>query len=489
MRRTSLISFLLVAMFLFSAPAWPKFGIVKTHARFAMYHPPAFHAYGRQVRLEVNSVDARTGLIMVPRIQHLMEEGLVRQNIKVAPNARTLLECALTDSTAYLEMASRSESINVHLGEHAEEQKDGTTKQVEDCRVEKAPVTYLISSGHLAMQVKATDTQTQTVLMSQLVERSYRQESPIAGPPKCRGEAYPVFRPQSHDTLFILGFLGDQAIGETLPLAVGYNEPREVLLAVDDPLKSGDAQAVAGAWRDALDNWTKVSMRSRAAEAARQYNMGVAHEVMAAIAMGNWELNDATSHFYQSQECYSQALSLDPEEKYFRDTMARLQADQRLLQQQLQQASDEESARAGAGPGKPAPAAASSLTAPVDGWPSGDSSPVHDYRVYARTRLTGQKGRPTEAFRQELVAGAAGYGVDPDNALQVVNSEAQRLSALQQNVEGYRADFQAAAADGVITADERQMLRKRRQILHISDDQAREIESRFKIQETDRGER
>ncbi|PYV10709.1 MAG: hypothetical protein DMG23_06735 [Acidobacteria bacterium] len=208
MRRTSLISFLLVAMFLFSAPAWPKFGIVKTHARFAMYHPPAFHAYGRQVRLEVNSVDARTGLIMVPRIQHLMEEGLVRQNIKVAPNARTLLECALTDSTAYLEMASRSESINVHLGEHAEEQKDGTTKQVEDCRVEKAPVTYLISSGHLAMQVKATDTQTQTVLMSQLVERSYRQESPIAGPPKCRGEAYPVFRPQSHDTLFRWGLAG-----------------------------------------------------------------------------------------------------------------------------------------------------------------------------------------------------------------------------------------------------------------------------------------
>src|SRR5207245_1428548 len=167
------------------------------------------------------------------------------------------------------------------------------------------------------------------------------------------------------------------------PPAFCYTQRREVLLAVDDPLKSGDAQAVAGAWRDALDNWTKVSMRSRAAEAARQYNMGVAHEVMAAIAMGNWELNDATSHFYQSQECYSQALSLDPEEKYFRDTMARLQADQRLLQQQLQQASDEESARAGAGPGKPAPAAASSLTAPVDGWPSGDSSPVHDYRVYA----------------------------------------------------------------------------------------------------------
>jgi hypothetical protein len=70
-------------------------------------------------------------------------------------------------------------------------------------------------------------------------------------------------------------------------------------------------------------------------------------------------------------------------------------------------------------------------------------------------------------------------------ALQVLDSETRRLALVRQNMEKYREDFQAAAADAVITADERQMLRKRQQILHLADEQAKEIESQFKFQETD----
>jgi len=147
MRSARLISFFLAAAFLNPALGGAKFGVIKTRARFAMYHPPAFHAFGREIRVEVDSVDMRTQLMVAPLIQHLLEEALVHENFKVTPSARTLLRCTLTDATAFLRAASRSQSVNVYLGQHAEEDKNGKTKEVEDCKVQKARVTYLISSA------------------------------------------------------------------------------------------------------------------------------------------------------------------------------------------------------------------------------------------------------------------------------------------------------------------------------------------------------
>ena len=465
-----------------SAPLWSKFGVSKTHAHFSIYHPPAFLAQQRQLRLEVGSVDMRTGFLMVPRLQHFLEEALVSQGFRISPGARTELECTLTDSSAGLETVQRRESVNIHVGEHTEE-KNGKKKQVEDCKNRDVPVTYLISSGHLAMEVKAKDAT--SLLMSQMVERSYRQESAIAGPPKCGGEAYNLQRGQLQDPSAILGQLGDEVVSDTVALAAGYDEPRDVLLAVDDELKPGNNQAQAGAWSEALETWTHAAMHSAPGEAARQYNLGVAHEAMGAAAMHNGALDEATSHFAQAQECYSTALKTDPNEKYFRDTMARLEMDRGLLHQQLNQASQEQAVSGGAPPRR-GPPPTLPLTIPLDGWPDGEVGPVHDYRVYARTRLSAQKGRPSDALRQQLIAAAGDYGVQNDTALRVLDSETQRLEVVRKNMEQYRQDFAAAYAGGAIGPDEREMLRKRQQILHLSDDQVREVEARFQSPPTDR---
>ncbi len=53
------------------------------------------------------------------------------------------------------------------------------------------------------------------------------------------GATYGVALGQLQDPLAILGLFGDQVVDETLPLVTGYDEPREVLLAVDDPLTPG----------------------------------------------------------------------------------------------------------------------------------------------------------------------------------------------------------------------------------------------------------
>lgn len=485
MRYVRLISLVFVTMLLFSAPLLSKFGVIKTNVKFALYHPPAFHTQGRQIRLEVDSVDMRRGFMMVPRIQHFLENGLERQNFKLSPDARTVLQCTLTDATASLERVSRTESVNVHMGEHTEKKKDGKTKQVEDCKNQTVPVIFLVSSGHLALEVKATDTQTQALLMSRVVERSYRQESEVGGPPKCHGEAYVVAQNQWQDSDSILQQLGDEVTADTLSLAAGYDEPREVLLAVDDELKPGNAQAQAGDWQSAMDAWKNASTPGPAVEAARQYNLGVATEAMAAAAMHNWQLDDASSNLSQAREYYAQARKLDPNEKYFRDAEGRLKVDAQLLQQQEEQSSEGGSGNPGAAPNMPAPGAPPLPPVQLESWPAGEPGAVHDYRVYVRTRLSAQPGQLPDSLREELLAGAGDYGVQQDVALQVLDSETQQLTLLRQNMAKYREDFQAADVGGVITSEARQMLRKRQQILHLSDEQVKEIESQFKFKESD----
>jgi tetratricopeptide (TPR) repeat protein len=484
MRLERIILFLLAAFLLVSAPGWPKFGISKTRARFVMHHPPAFHSSGRELRVEVNSIDLRTGALLVPRLQQFLEQALIRENLKVTPNAQTVLQCTLNQADASVQRERRSESVNVHTGEHTAYDKEGKARQVEDCENQASEVTYLVSSGRLLLNLTATETKTQTVLLTQLVQRDYRQESAIAGPKKCRGEGYSVAAGQLQDPPSILTALSDQAVADTVKMAAGHDEPREVLLAVDNELKSGNAQALGGNWQQALDTWTSASLRKSETEAARQYNLGVAHEVLAAAAMRNDSLDEAGTHLNEAEKCYAQALNLDPGEKYFRDTLTRLQRDRQVLQKELEHQFLEQAETVPTAPAEGAASAAPLLSPiPLEGWPQGEADVVHDYRVYVRTRVGAQTEEPNEAFKQKLLASAADYGVKQGVALQVLESEVKRFLVLRQGVEKYSEDFRDAAADGIITADERAMLRKRQQILRLSDAQVKQTEAQFQVRE------
>jgi hypothetical protein len=472
-------------MLLVVGSAWPKFGISKTRARFVMRHPPAFHATGREVRLEVNAIDLRGGHRLAPRLQQMVGQGLAAENVKVTPNASALLQCTLNEVTGAVERQRRTQSTYVHTGEHTEYDKNGKARQVEDCKYQDSEVTYLVSSGHLALNVTATDTKTQTVLLTQLLQRDYKKESMMGGPKKCGGGDYTVDANQLQDAAAILAHLTDQAAADTVRLAAGYDEPREVLLAVDDELRPGNTQALAGNWSQALGTWTAASARKQDTEAARQYNLGVAHEALAAAAMRNDALDEATGHLNDAEKCYTQALKLDADEKYFRDTLTRLQRDRQVLEKELEHQFLEQAETAGsAGVANAATTVEpSALTIPLEGWPEGEADIVHDYRVYVRTRLSAQKEEPSDAFKQKLVASAVDYEVKQGTALQVVDSEVKRFLVLRQNMEKYKEDFHDAAADGAISADERAMLQKRQKILHLSDGQAKEVEAAFRVRE------
>ena len=472
------------AILMIAVSGWAKFGVSKTRAEITIHYPPAFHAPGRELQIRVNSIAPGSRGALAFRIQQLIEQALTRENFKVDSFARTSLEGSLNEAAASVEWQIRSVSFRIHTGEHTEYDKKGKAKQVEDCKQQQVNVTYLVSSGELSLNLTAVDSKTQSVLFTQLIQRTYRQESAIAGPKLCGNQAYTLSADQLQDRRAILARLADQAVAATAAIVAGYDEPRTLLLAVDNELKPGNTQALSGNWRGALEVWkeTVITPENPEKEAARQYNLGVAHEALAAAAMRNEDLDGAKEHLDAAEDGYKQALTLDRGEKYFRDTLERVQADRAVWKKQQEQQLLEQSEAANLAPSAGAPPVAPiTVNIPLEGWPENEKEAVHDFRAYVRTRMGAQTADLGEPFKQKLVASGADYGIPEATALQVVDSEASRLLVLKQNMQKYGEDFKDVAADGAVSAEEREVLRKRQKTLHLSDAQVSEVESHFPV--------
>ncbi len=323
---------LLAVVLLSAAPVGAKFGIIKTHVTFLLRHPPAFYTPARELSLDVTSLDPRGGPLVVPQLLQALQDDLRREDFRVNHAARTALRLTLTEAAAFVEQHTWLESMNVHVGERIEKDAKGKEMTVEDCKVEQAQVVYLVSSGGLFVDLTATDQKAQTVLFSQPVQKQYWDESPVSGPKQCGGREYGLRSGQMKDPAAILARIAEQVAAVTLPLVAGFDEPREVLLAVDDELKIGNTLAQLGQWEQALAAWKGASIRVTDTEAARQYNLGVAYEALAAAAMRSEQFEQARQHLDKAAEAYDRAVALDPKEKYFREPFERLRQDRDLLQ-------------------------------------------------------------------------------------------------------------------------------------------------------------
>jgi len=484
-RREAALLLVLGCLVVPAAQLLAKFGISKTRVTFLMHHPPAFVTPGRELRVDANSTDPR-GTIWASQLKGLLDQNLIRENFKPTPTAPTFLQFTVNQSEATVENQRRVESVNVHTGSHTEYDKKGNAREVEDCQFQQAEMTYLVSNGSLSVTVQVSETKSQAVVHSQVLQPTYNAESAIAGPTRCGGQGYGVRAGQLQSPQAILSSLIEQAAANTLRLVAGYDEPRSVLLAVDGELKPGNAQALAGNWRQALETWKGASIKEKArdTEAARQYNLGVAHEALAASAMRNNALDEANAHLNDAEQSYRQALGLDPGEKYFRDTIARLQHDRGVLQKEQEHQFMKQAVEAASLPQAPqAPSQPLTVDIPLDGWPENESPAVHSFRAYVRKRIETQKQEPSEAFRKQLSAEGADYEVKEGRAMQVVDSEAKRFLVLKQNLDKYRELFSELAGDGVISADEREVLMTRKKTLHLPDGLVKQVEAQFRFKE------
>ena len=474
MRRKLLFLALTSACLFAAAGLWAKFGITKTRAVYMVPHPPAFYTPGRELSLQVTSLDPRGGMVVVPPFRQMLHQLLMREDFNVTPRARTKLQCTVSEAIALVERQTRWESVNVHVGEHTEKDAKGKEKKVEDCRIQQAEVTYLASSGSLAVHVTASDLTKQSVLFTLPVRRLYRQESMVAGPARCGGKSYGILSGQLQDPHAILMRLSEEAMAAIIPPVAGFAESKDVLLAVDDELKPGNTHAQAGNWDRALALWEAASAPKPQTEAARQYNLGVAHEALTGLALKTGDLEQATAQLARAAEAHDRALMLDPNEKYFRDSVTRVFQVRPVLDGFREHESLERAETAGA---------RASLSTPGEGAPEGESRPIQDFRMFARQRIMAERWEPSEEFQRKLAARGAESGVALAVARQVVDSEVKRFLLLRQNQQKYQELFEELAEDGSISTYERATLRKEQSSLRLSDDLVREVEMQFQITE------
>jgi tetratricopeptide (TPR) repeat protein len=464
---------------------WAKFGWSKTWINFNMHHPPAFYAPGRELRIEATSVDP-VNANLANQLKAMFAQELIKANFKSAPGAETLAQFTINDIMASVERQTRLQTVNVHTGTHTEYTKNGKSYQVEDCQDQEHELTYLVSSGSLAANMQVTDTKSQAAVLEQVLEPKYNEESVISGPRQCGGKSWGANAGQLQSPEMIKRALIAQAVRHAIALTVGYDEPRKAMVTVDDELKPGNAYAAAGNWQQAFETWNKVQFgkdKEGHKEAARQYNLGLAHEVLAAEAMRNEKLDEATKHLADGEKCYQQALALDSGEKYYKEILARLQRDRAVLQKEQEHAFMKQAAEMAAEPPPSAAAAPLTVDIPLEGWPTGEAEVVHTYRQYVRTKVEAQTTEPNQPFKEKLIAAAADYEVKEGIALRVVDSEVMRFLIVRRNMEKYKDDFKDAAADGTVTADERAALRGRQKVLHLSDTQVKQVESQFRVKE------
>jgi hypothetical protein len=119
-------------------------------------------------------------------------------------------------------------------------------------------------------------------------------------------------------------------LGAQAAAVVSYgSEPVVVLLAVNGELQEGNTLAKGGRFEDALRLWSARTLKGRA-EAARRHNMAVAHEARAYRLP--LESEDHRLELEAARDLYRQAVGLDPAEKYFKESLERLEVSLRYAE-------------------------------------------------------------------------------------------------------------------------------------------------------------
>ena len=472
-----------LALILLAASAgWGKFGISKTRATYLMYFPPAFHVPGREIRLHFIADSVGREADLANRMEQQVGEALTQQTFRLNPSAATVLHASLDEARASVDRERRRISLNVHLGERIEKDKNGKEKKVEECKNQQVYAVFLTSRGKLALSLAVEEVATRTTRFSHTIERSYLVESMVDGPRLCNNRTYSISTGHLRYRSEILALLADQATLELVRLATGYTEDRAALLAVDDELKPGNALALAGNWPQAQAAWENAGIDpgDGKKEAARVHNIGVAREVMAIQALREDRLSEAETFLNEADQSFSRALELDSGEKYFRDPPERIQIARSVLEKMKEYRSLDMSVADDL-----VPAAVPDSQPATDASPGDlpeEAAPIRDYRLYVRTLLDARQAEPDAAFRKKLLAAAPDYQLPEAKAVEVVESETRRYRGLAQNMAKYAEDYRAVMADGTITTSEREMLETRRKTLNLTEAMARAVESQYRKQ-------
>jgi hypothetical protein len=307
-RRTAV---LLAVALLCGLDASAKFGISKTRVTLRRTKPPEIPILGETVAVEVTG--GRTASdAAISIVRSRVRDGLEGSGLRVVERPReadavvriTLdsLEVRLRESVTY-------EERYVKIGEKQvwnEKKQKYETKDVWGNRRE--PVTVTAATGDLSATVEVDS------------GGDHRSADASASYNEQFKEGKVATEARSEEALE--HFLVEEAANRAVGVVAFAPDPVEALLAVDGELKNGNRLAEAGLFDQALQEWSRKRLKGDT-EAARVHNIGVAHEALAyALPLHSGEHR---TELEKAREHYQMALSMDPDEKYFTEPMARIE--------------------------------------------------------------------------------------------------------------------------------------------------------------------
>jgi hypothetical protein len=361
----------LLAVVSVSPTALAKFGISKTRVIVPRMRPPETPLLAETVAVEVRSGSPEVTGSYVNLVRGRLEDALRNAGtyrlVDRSREADATLQVTIDSLRAEVRDEIRMERKRVKIGERQEwddKKKKTVTKDVYGDRDE--PVSWRVADGSLSASVEVDGPDGPR---TNDAGGSYHNQFKVSDhvPPEASTE----------ESLrrFLVQQTADRAAG-----AVTFSpDPVEALLAVNGELKEGNRLAEQGLFEQALEEWGKKTYKGDT-EAARLHNIGVGHEALACKFPPYTP--EHRSHLEQAREYFQKAVTLDRDEKYFREPPPRVEmslkyaASAALFMSELEQFREEKGERAqraapkardadGARPASSAPPSAGSASAPL----------------------------------------------------------------------------------------------------------------------------
>jgi len=453
----------LLHMLAFASLAWPQFGVVKKRVYLQVRHPADVYVPGRRV-----GVDARSGIpagqTPASQLRAFLEQVFSQGGFEVS-NAQpeTMVRVAVTQFDPRVQQQVSQESRYIHSGYRTEYDKNGKSRQVEDCRYADVSVTHHLARGTLAFYLTVEDVTTQVHVLDETVPVEVNSDVAVSGPQLCSGASYERIGRDFTDAVSLGNYLVHEAQNRLQRKFFGWTTPVEALLATPDELKPGNALALDNQWGQALESWRSASIRKSGTEAYRQYNLGVAYE---ALAYSTTDYAVAVENLTNAEAAYRKAMELHGEEKYFRPSFARVNSGRLALQksheQSMQRAAEAETRRA----------ALKEKTKDEipNAAPPQDSAEAKRFREYMNLRISRLNRKLEPAEREAFVQDGMRFGLGRAEAMHIVDSENERTAQVRVMLDRYREFYRECWQDRVITPEERKQLNAFREAVNLPEE-------------------
>ncbi|MGI8741305.1 MAG: hypothetical protein ACR2NN_01810 [Bryobacteraceae bacterium] len=470
----------------------------KMDATMRVPQPPKAYLGKKNVRVEVSQVPADLGT--PERIQQSVEQNLAPDLAPNSPQPEAIFRIAVASyDPPKVRTYTATETRQIKTGEKPLYNKDGTPKTLfgkqmtepiyEDRQV---PIGYWEGVGLLSLKVDVRSP-AGAVLDSFAPSATFARKIvvSVAGESQKSG-ILPT--PENITTAMIL-----QVTAEFKPRYCLTYRQEAFPLAVDDELMSGNALAVAGNWQTALKQWETASIKNKKNSGDRLYNMAAAHEALAYEAYNKSQnMEEVQPMFAKALELYTQALTIDPGEKYIRQSSDRVQraksgmdeamkqyaaqkfeAERLLAEMEDRQHKEEEKRRQDDAVRLEAEAGAKDLTSNRPDTPEEAS-----FRKLVRLRLASLPADVPAPDQAKLEAnGQQIYKLDTKKAKRVVSQEVKKRQAHETGIATYKENLAAFINDKLLTKDERATLDEIAKANDLSPEDTHAVEVKYKFRE------